>query len=170
MRNKIHSIIFYCLVALICVLLLSWYKTAKDDIIRILLFPHAKLTEIYYNLSFVYVNGIGYSFMDGAFAIGRACMGSNFIVMMFAMNACLFAKHFEGTGKLIWLVASLFGSIVAGVFISCVRIIGSVPFVANPKFALFHSSIGISLYFLALTASYAILKKLIRGEINEESI
>jgi exosortase K len=170
MRDKVHNFVFYCLVALISLLLFYWFKTAKDDIIKILLFPHARLTEIYYNLSFVYIDGIGYSSMNGAFAIGPACMGSNFIVMMFAMNSCLFAKHFKGARKLLWLVANLFGSIIIGILISCIRIIASVPFVANPKFALFHSSIGISLYFLTLTASYAILKKLIRGEKNEENI
>ena len=170
MSHKTLNITYYCFVAFICMLLLYLLKTVSDDVIKILLYPHARLTEIYYNISLVYVKGSGYSSMNGAFSIGRACMGVNFIIMMFGMTACLFVKHFKGANKAVWLIASLVVSIAIGILVSSIRIIGSVPFVANPKFALFHSSIGISLYFFTLTACYTILKKFIRGEKSEESV
>lgn len=170
MHKKILNTAFFCLVALISILLFYWLKNADDYIVRILLLPHARLTEIYYNTSLVYIKEIGYSSINGTFTIGRECMGSNFIIMMFGMTSCLFAKHFNGVNKLLWLIASLMLSIVIGILISCIRIIGSVPFVTHPKFALLHSGIGISLYFCALTASYTILKKLFRSEKNEKSI
>lgn len=170
MHEKIHNIVLYFIVALISILLFYWLKNAGDPILKNLLLPHARLTEIYYNTSLVYINGIGYSSINGTFTIGRECMGSNFIIMMFGMTSCLFMKHFKGANKLLWLITSLILSIVIGILISCIRIIGSVPFVAHPKFALLHSGIGISLYFCALTASYTILKKLFRSEKNEKSI
>jgi len=170
MHNKIHNIVFYCLVALIGILLFYWLKNADDHIVKTLLLPHARLTEIYYNTSLVYINGIGYSSINGTFTIGRECMGGNFIIMMFGMTSCLFAKHFKVANKLLWLITSLMLSIVIGILISCIRIIGSVPFVAHPKFALLHSGIGISLYFFALTMIYTILKKLFRSEKIEKSI
>lgn len=170
MSHKIHNSIFYGIVALIGILLFYWLKNADSNIVRILLLPHARLTEIYYNTSLVYINEIGYSSMDGTFAIGRECMGGNFIIMMFGMTSCLFAKHFKGAKKLLWLITSLMLSIVTGILVSCVRIIGSVVFVTHSKFALFHSGIGISLYFFALTMSYMILKKLFGSENSEKSI
>lgn len=170
MREKMHNIVFYCIVALIGILLFYWLKNADDDIIRILLLPHARLTEIYYNTSLIYINGIGYSSINGTFAIGRKCIGGNFIIMMFGMTSCLFAKHFKDASKLLWLITSLLLSIVVGILISSIRIIGSIPFVTYSKFALLHSGIGISLYFFALTVSYAILKKVFRSEKSEKSI
>jgi exosortase K len=170
MHDKIHNIVFYCFVALIEILLFYLYKTVNEDILKILLYPHARLTEIYYNISLIYMTGIGYSSTNSAFAIGRACMGGNFIIMMFGMTSCLFSKYFKGTSKVTWLITSFTASVIIGILVSCIRIIGSVPFVAHPKFALFHSSIGISLYFFALTGSYAILKKIFRGDLSEKSV
>jgi exosortase K len=170
MYEKIHNTIFYCIVALISILLFYWLKNADDSIVRILLIPHARLAEIYYNTSLVYINGIGYSSIGGTFSIGRECMGSNFIIMMFGMTSYIFVKHFSGAKKMLWLVTSLVLSIAIGILVSCIRIIGSVPFVTYSRFALLHSGIGISLYLITLTGSYAILKKLFRSEKNEENI
>lgn len=170
MRNRAYDIAFYSVVLLVCILLFYWLKAADDNTMKLLLYPHAKLTELYYNTSMTYVNGVGYSSLDNTFAIGRQCMGSNFIIMMFGMTACLFADYFKGTKKAVWLIATLIGSIVTGILISCIRIIGSIPFVTHPKFAVFHSTIGITLYLFALIASYAVLKKIIRGDLSEKSI
>lgn len=170
MSIKVHNAIFYCLAFLIGALLLYWLKNADSNTIRILLLPHARLTEIYYNISLIYIDEIGYSSADGAFAIARECMGSNFIIMMFGMTSCLFASHFIGAKKLLWLITSLLLSIVIGILVSCIRIIGSVAFVTNPKFALLHSGVGISLYFFTLTVSYIILKKVFGSEKSEKAI
>jgi exosortase K len=170
MNEKIHNIISYCLVALISILLYSWLKNADSNVVRILLLPHARLTEIYYNTSLVYVNELGYTSKNAAFAIGRECMGGNFIIMLFGMTSCVFVQHFKGVKKLLWLAVSLMLSIVIGILVSSIRIIGSVAFVAHAKFALFHSGIGISLYFLTLITSYIILKKLFGSEKGEKSI
>jgi exosortase K len=170
MREKVHNIVFYCITALISIFLFYWLKNADDPIVKSLLLPHAMLTEIYYNTSLAYINGLGYSSINGTFTIGRECMGSNFIIMMFGMTSCVFAKHFKDIKKILWLITSLIMSITIGILISCIRIIGSIPFVTHPKFALLHSGIGISLYFFALTASYIVLKKLFGSEKSEENI
>lgn len=170
MRNKSKSIAFYGTVAFISLFLYYWPKTADSDILRFLLYPHAKLTEIYYNLPMKYIAGTGYTSIEGSFAIGRECMGSSFIVMLFAMTSTMFERYFAGVKKYLWLAVSLIGSTIIGILVSSIRIIGSIPFVTNPKFGLFHSGIGISLYFLTLLASYAILKLIFRGEKSEEIV
>lgn len=164
------NILFYCLAALVGILLYDWFKAASDDIVKILLYPHARLTEIYYNISLTYMKGIGYAAPNGSFAIGRECMGSSFVIMLFGMTVCMFVKYFKGAGKAAWFIISLAGAVLIGVFVSCIRIIGSVPFAAHPKFALFHSGIGISLYFFALTACYTLLNRLFGGDKCEKSI
>lgn len=163
-NDRMHNMIFYCLAALAAILLAYWFKTAPDNVVKILLYPQARATEIFYHTSLVYLSEVGYSAMDGTFAIGRGCMGSKFIIIMFGMTACMFARYFKGVDKAAWFITCLTGAILVGIIISCIRIIGSVPFAAHPKFALLHSSIGISLYLFALTASYAVLKKLVRGD------
>jgi exosortase K len=170
MNEKMQNIISYCLVAFISILLYNWLRNADDNIVRVLLLPHARLTEIYYNTSLIYINEIGYSAESGSFAIGRECMGGNFILMMFGMTSCLFVQHFKGARKLLWIAVSLMLSIIVGILVSCIRIIGSIAFVTHSKFALFHSGIGISLYFLTLIVIYTILKKLFGSEKNEKSI
>ena len=169
MSDKIHNIIFYSLVFLVGVSTFYWLKTANDATLKILLQPHARITEIYYNIPLVYKNGVGYLSMDGSFSIGRQCMGSSFTLMMFGMISIMFAQYFRGIYKIAWFATSLLTSILIGIAASCIRIVASVPFIAHPKFALFHSTIGVYLYFLTLMLSYAILNKLIRSNGHEKS-
>ena len=170
MKDKIQNLIFYCFTALLAISIAYWVKVLPDHTIAVFLYPHAKITEIFYNTSLLYVKGIGYSSIDGTFAIGRECMGIKFIVMLFGMTACMFVKHFKGFQKVLWCMVSLAGAILIGIFISCIRIIGSIPLVSHPKFPLFHSSIGISLYFLALMLSYTLLNRLFRSDHHEKVI
>lgn len=167
MRDRIHNLIFYCLVLLAAALLPNWFNTMQDDILSILLYPHAHITEILHNIPMTYIKGTGYLSSDGSFAIGRECMGSKFIIIMFGMTACMFAKYFRGVKKAVWFIVSFIGAVLVGVMVSCMRIAGSIPFIQHPKFPLFHSGIGISIYLFALTASYVVLSKLIR-RVNHE--
>lgn len=161
MKDRLQNMLFYFLAVLVGLCLIYGFKTAPDAVLKILLYPHAKAAEIFYNIPLVYTSGTGYSSIDCTFTIGRECMGCQFIVLMFTMNACMFAKHFNGFHKVLWFITSLFGAAAAGVLISSIRIIGSIPFITHEKFALLHSGIGISLYFAALTASYISINKLI---------
>ncbi|MDD4237488.1 MAG: exosortase K [Desulfotomaculaceae bacterium] len=161
MTDKVQNIVFYFFAVLIGLCLIYGFKTAQDDVLKMLLYPHAKAAEIFYNIPLVYTNGIGYSSIDCTFIIGRECMGYHFIFLMFLMNACVFAKHFNGFNKVIWFITCLAGAAATGVLISCIRIIGSIPFVTHEKFVLLHSGIGISLYFAALATSYIAVKQLI---------
>lgn len=169
MKDKVHNILFYFLAVLVGLCLIYGFKTAQDAVLKILLYPHAKAVEIFYNIPLVYTNGIGYSSIGCTFTIGRECMGYHFIVLMFTMNACMFAKHFNGFHKVLWFMISLVGAAAAGVLISSIRIIGSIPFVTHEKFVLLHSGIGISLYFAALAASYISVNKLIGSDRHESS-
>lgn len=170
MSDRTHNLIFYCLAALFGIILIYWIDNARDEAMRILLYPHAWITEVFYSISLVYIGGMGYTSADGLFAIGRQCMGSKFVMALFGMNACMFAGCFKGLKKAAWFITSLIGAVFLGILVSIIRIVVSVPLVAHPKFALYHASIGIFLYFLALIASYGFLKKIVRGDNYEENI
>jgi exosortase K len=170
MRDKTQNFIFYILVVLTGTLLTYWFNTVQDDILQVLLYPHARITELFHNIPMVYVKGMGYLSDEGTFAIGRECMGSKFMVIMFGMTACMFGKYFNGIKKAVWFIVSLIGALLVGILVSSVRIAGSVIFIHHPEFPLFHSGIGISLYLFALTASYVVLSKLLRSVYYEKSI
>lgn len=170
MSERLRYLLFYSLVVLVALLLAYWFKTAPDYMMKILLYPQARATEIFYHIPLVYVGSMGYASPDGIFIIGPGCLGGNFILILFAMTACMFVKYFKGIYQAVWFMVCLGGALLVGTMVSTMRIIGSVPFAAHPKFPLFHAGIGISLYFLALTACYGILNKLIRGDIGEKNL
>ncbi len=143
--------------------LLAGYGAADDGTLRVLLWPHAKVTEAFYNIALSYQSSVGYVSPGGSFAVGPACMGMNFIVMLFCLMVCAFTRRFRGFAKAAFFVLALAGSAVIGVFVSCVRIIGSVPFVSYEKFATLHTGIGIALYLAALVGSFILVNKLTGG-------
>jgi len=169
-KDKTHNIIFYCLTAVTAVLLTYWFNNTSDHMLKILLYPQARAVEIFYHTSLVYISGIGYSVLDGTFVIGPGCLGVKFIIILFAMTACMFTQYFKGIYKGLWFITSLMAAVLGGIIISCIRIIGSIPFVNHPKFALLHAGIGISLYFFVLMMCYGALNKLVRGDNCAEDI
>ena len=140
----------------------STFARADDNALRVLLSPHAKMAEWFYNISLSYQNGIGYVYSD-AFSIGASCMGMNFIVMLFCMCVCVFSHKFTSWRKPVFFAAAAIGSVIIGVFISCIRIIGSIPLVNRSQFYALHTGIGAAFYLAALTGVYIILSKLTGG-------
>lgn len=143
--------------------LLVWFDSAGDAALRVLLWPHAKATEVFFNTVLYYQSGIGYVSTGGSFAVGPACMGVNFIVMLFCLMVCVFTRRFRGFAKAVFFGLALTGSAVIGMFVSCVRIIGSVPFISYEKFSTLHTGIGIALYLATLAGSYILVNKLTGG-------
>lgn len=169
MTSRVQNYLIYTLTILICLLLITWLKAAPDGALKVLLYPHRRAAEIFYNINMHYYEGIGYRAVNSTYVIGRECMGYNFIALMFGMNACLFIKYFKGFHKAAWLLASFAGAIVIGILISCLRIIGSIPFVNYDKFALIHLSLGISMYFFTLTSNCIVFNFLF-GRYSHEKI
>jgi exosortase K len=130
---------------------------------RALLWPHAMATEAYYHISLHYQSGVGYVAAGGGFAIGPACMGMNFIVMLFCLMVCAFTRRFRGIRKAAFFMLALAGSVATGVIVSCIRIIGSVPFLSMDQFTAIHSGVGIALYLAALAGSYILVNKATGG-------
>jgi exosortase K len=155
----------FCLVAAAALVWL--YDHTGDEALRILLWPHAQAVALFYPLSMHYVPGTGYAASGGSFVIGTACMGVRFIALLFAMQSCMFLRRFGGIHKALWIAACLPCAAVIGVIASCVRIVASVPFVSNPKFATIHTGIGIALYLIVLVASFALVNKLSGVKRNE---
>lgn len=159
MKTIFKNFFFPTIVLLISALLFYWLKNTQDNTLRFLLYPHAKAAEIFYNIHLDYFNGEGYVSLELPFAIGPNCLGGKFIVLLFAMLASMFINYFNGINKLVFLIVSFLYSIFVGIFISCMRIISSIPFVLHEKFILIHSVIGISFYFLALVLSYILANR-----------
>ena len=163
LRKHKADIALGALALLVSAGLLAGYGSADDGALRVLLWPHAKATEAFFNTTLYYQSGVGYVSPGGSFAVGPACMGMNFIVMLFCLMVCAFTRRFRGFAKAAFFVLALAGSAAIGVLVSCVRIIGSVPFVSYAKFATLHTGIGIALYLAALIGGYILVNKLTGG-------
>ena len=157
----------YLLALLSAWLLLNWVGNAPDAVLRVLLYPHKRAAELFYHTILYYREGIGYQAWNSGYVIGRECMGYRFILLLYAMNACTYVRHFTGFRKLLWISASLAGAIPVGLFASILRIIGSIPFVLHKNFPLIHLFIGTFLYLFVLIVDYAGLNKLF-GRIRYE--
>ncbi len=167
LRYNAADAAFGALALLVGAALLIGFGAAGDGVLRVLLWPHAKAAEAFYRLALLYQNGTGYIAPGGSFAIGPACMGLNFIVMLFCLMVCAFTRRFRGYRKAVFFMLALAGAAVTGVIISCVRIIGSVPFLAFEKFATLHTGVGIVLYLAALTGSYIFVNKITGGHYEK---
>ena len=171
MRRRIRMTdVAYRLAALvISIAIIMANRSAGDGVFVALLWPYAKATEIFFNLPMFFVSGIGYTANHAAFVIGPSCLGVYFFVMLFLMLCVVFVDRFFGIYKAVWLAASCIGSAVVSLIVSCIRIIGSVPFVTHHKFATMHTAFGAALYFGALIACYVVLNKLLRRKKDEEA-
>lgn len=143
------------------------YGAAGDDALRVLLWPHAKITGAFYHWALHYQTGVGYVAAGDAFAIGSACMGVNFIVMQFCLLVCVFTRRFRGWRKAVFFLLALTGSAVVGVFVSCIRIIGSIPFLSSGQFTAIHAGIGVTLYLAALVGSYILINRATGGSYEK---
>jgi exosortase K len=162
-RRHAADIVLGTLALVLGLMLLLWYKTAGDAVWRVLLWPHAKATEVFYHTALHYQDGMGYVAAGGGFAIGPACMGINFIVMLQCLMVCAFTRRFRGVRKAAFFALALAGSAVFGVAVSCMRIIGSVPFLRMGQFTAIHTGVGIALYMIALVGSYILVNKATGG-------
>ena len=165
-RKHTADIIFGVLALVLGAAALIGYGAAGDGVLRVLLWPHAKITEAFYNTALIYQNGVGY--ISGGFTIGPACMGMNFIVMLFCFTVCVFTRRFKGIYKAAFFMLSVIGSAAAGVIISCIRIIGSVPFLSFARFTTIHTAVGITLYLAALMGSYILINKATGGSYEKQ--
>lgn len=168
-KIKLLDVFIYILAVTCSAAMIISYRFADDKAAQILLWPHAKAIELFYNTNLTYMHGAGYNAPGAAFTIGRDCMGVNFISTMFCMLVCAFVHKFRGIIKFAWFGLSLLISAVIGVFVSILRIIGSVPFISLEKFATLHTWAGIALYFIALLAAYFITKKILGGRDCEKN-
>jgi len=166
-KEKYLNYAVYGITAIIGFALLLWYYAIGDNALKVLLWPHAAAASAVFNIPMQYVDGTGYTAPNGAFAIGRECMGMNFIVLQFCMLACVFVKRFTRWKKALWLLTAFTASVLTGLAVSCMRIIGSIPFAAHEKFSTIHTGIGITLYFTALIASFFVARKML-GVIHYE--
>ena len=142
---------------------LGAYSAAGDGVLRVLLWPHAKLTQAFFHITLSYQQGVGYVAAGHGFTIGAACMGMRFIVMLFCLVVCVFSWRFHGLRKALFFFLSLVGAVVVGVTVSCLRIIGSIPLLASGWFGALHAGIGITLYLAALVGVYYLLSRATGG-------
>ena len=148
------------------VVILIGFESLGDDAVRVLLRPHAMITEAFYGSALLYQHGVGYVAPGGGFIIGPACMGVRFIVMLFCMTVCSFTARCHGLRKIIFFALSFAGSVVAGVAASCIRIVGSVSAVASGRFAALHAGTGIAVYLAVLVAVYILIDRLTGSNLS----
>ena len=167
LRLHIADILIGTLAFMLSASALFAYDLAGDNVLRILMWPHAKITEAFYNITLSYQNGVGYAAIGRDFIISPACMGVRFIVMLFCMVICVFTRRFQGLGKITFFALSLAGSVVIGVLASCVRIIGSVPLIMSGQFVALHAGTGVVIYLLTLVGVYILINRATGGSYEK---
>ena len=159
LRPHIFDVLLGALAFALSAAMLFGYDLADDGVLRVLMLPHAKITEAYYHITMPYQNGVGYVAISGDFIISPACMGVRFIVMLFCMVVCVFTRRFRGKDKLVFFSLSLVGSVIIGILASCVRIISSVPLVLSGQFVALHAGTGVVIYLLTLVGIYVLINR-----------
>jgi len=168
-KNMRISAIYMVLAIALGVLVLAWFGAADESVVAVMLRPYAYAVHVMYNIDTVFISGVGYVAANGSFAIGRACMGLRFTTMLFSMLVCLFTHRFHGLHKTIWFVCTLVASVLVGLFITSLRILGSIPFASFKAFVPLHTAIGAAFYILAIIGCYFAAKKLTGAIYNEKA-
>ncbi len=170
MYKKIQNISFSVLSILIGIIFMKIIPTLQNNILKVILYPHKIIVELFYNLDLNYVDDLGYYCNYNNFAITLDCMGYRFITLIFIMLICVFISNFKGIkNKFFWSLFSLIISIIIGLIATFIRIIGSVPFVNHSNFVLLHSVSGTTIHLVTLILIYNITKKFLKVELNYES-
>jgi len=167
-RPHMADILLGALALALSAVTLIGYDSIDDGVLRVLLWPHAKITEAFYNITLPYQNGVGYVALEMDFVIGPACMGIRFIVMLFSMTVCVFVRRFHKFHKIVFFTLSLVGSIAVGVLASCVRIIGSIPLLPTGQFTVTHAGTGVAIYLITLVGTYFLINRATGGSIHEK--
>lgn len=168
-RNMQISVVYMVLSVAIGVFILSWFERADEFTAAVMLRPYAFAVQCMYNIKTVFISDIGYVASNGAFVIGRDCMGLRFTTMLFSMLVCLFTHRFHGFHKSIWFICTFLASILVSLFITSLRILGSIPFTSLKAFVPLHTAIGAAFYIFAILGCYIAAKKLTGAIYNEKT-
>ena len=167
-RSHMPDILLGTLALAIGAVTLVGYGSMDDGTLRVLLWPHAKITEAFYHITLPYQNGVGYVALEKDFVIAPACMGIRFIIMLFCMIVCFFVQRFRGFQKIAFFALSLVGSIAVGIIASCIRIIGSLPLLSSGQYTVIHAGTGVMVYLITLVGIYTLMNRVTGGFIHEK--
>ena len=152
--EKKENLPYYLISVLIAVIFATNWGLLNDNVLRLLLWPHAAATGAFYNVEMHYIAQQGYVAYGLPMRIGSQCSGIGFMCLMFAMLSCMFVHRFSKSRKWIWLAISALVSIVGGTVLTSLRIVGSIPLLGNDRFGMFHAGVGICIYTLGLIIIY----------------
>ena len=152
--EKKENIPYYLVSVLIAAICPASAEMLSDNAFRLLLWPHAVATGVFYNVEMHYIDQQGYVASGLPMRIGSQCSGIGFMCLMFVMLSCMFVHRFSNGRKWIWLVVSAFGSVIGGTLLTSLRIVGSIPLLGNDRFAMYHAGVGICIYTLGLIIIY----------------
>jgi len=152
---------------LACIFGLKYFHSTTDtDSLAFILFPIAKLVEIFTQASANYLPTQGYFFEEINILIDKSCCGMNFWIMSWSMAGIIGLQYFK---RLSHQVGLLFSSAILTYFLTIwantSRIVGAIAFhqyfppdsVFNGS--TFHSMQGAFTYLLYLTLFYLLLQK-----------
>jgi len=162
-RTHIKNILFGALSLALGTAALIGFNYIDDGALRVLLWPHSKITGAFYNINLPYQNGVGYVSPERGFIIGPDCIGIRFIAMLFCMAVCVFTRRFRGAKKISFFILSFIGSAAVGILANCMRIIGSVPIVSSDRFTTIHAGSGVVIYLLTLVITYMFIDRFTRS-------
>ena len=165
-RIAVHAVLenvpYYLLSTVLATGCGIYAEKLPDRVLRVLLWPHALAVEVFFNVKTHFVAGEGYAAAGLPIFIGTQCSGISFICLTFLLLSYLFIHRFQKCEKPVWFVLAAILSVISGILLTTLRIIGSVPLVGSEQFSTFHAGVGISIYTMGLIAIYNAADRLTR--------
>ena len=164
----IREVIPYIMAAIVAVGLKDQFSRAASDDLLWILGPTAGLVEWISGLSFIYDPSAGFVNMGHGIAIAPACSGVNFLIIVYAMSFFSFAGHYNGMGRWLWLILTLFCAYFLTIAVNSIRIWFSIESITHgihlgwltPE--RIHRIEGVVVYFFFLSLYYLGMKGLTR--------
>ena len=128
---------------ILCLIATRWMG---EGLLKTLLKPYIWFCNLFYNMQFIYREGIGYECIQVHFVISKECLGNTFVAMLFALLFGGYVRYISRKKIFIWFILSSFIAISLGSLANVIRILASVPWVGFRYFNLVHMTIGITLY------------------------
>lgn len=143
---------------ILCLIGVHWIN---ESTLKTLLKPYTWLCNLFYNMQFIYKEGVGYECIQAHFVISKECLGNTFVAMLFVLLFGGYVRYISQKNVFRWLLLSSFIAISLGGLVNGIRILASIPWIGFRYFNLVHMTIGITIYIGVLISVNIGMKHLI---------
>ena len=144
-------------IVVVAVAVLSYFILSSN--IKSTLYVHKRFLELFYNMDFTFVPGVGYTEIGGNFIITESCSGAKLFVSAFLIASLGFGIRIrDKKEKIVFLIKAYIFTLLGALIISIFRIIISLPVLTMENAQLAHNIISLICYFGSLACLYLVLQ------------